>query len=105
MLAELKRQELIRHIGLSNVTFRQLEEGQKLTEIVCVQNFYNLARRGDDAFIDDLAQRGIAYVPFFRWEDLVRYSRQCSTQQRRHCRPRPCRSRLHGSFSGRPTSC
>ena len=65
VLAELKREELIRHIGLSNVTPRQLKEGQKITEILCVQNFYNLARRSDDAFIDSLAQQGIAYVPFF----------------------------------------
>jgi aryl-alcohol dehydrogenase-like predicted oxidoreductase len=64
-LAELKRQGLVRHIGLSNVTPRQFEEGQKITEIVCVQNFYNVARRSDDAFIDALAKQGIAYVPFF----------------------------------------
>jgi pyridoxine 4-dehydrogenase len=65
VLAELKRQGLIRHIGLSNVTRKQLAEAQSVTEIVCVQNFYNVAHRNDDAFIDDLASRGIAYVPFF----------------------------------------
>jgi len=64
-LAELKRQGLIRHIGLSNITPTQLSEAQTITEIVCVQNFYNVARRNDDAFIDDLAAQGIAYVPFF----------------------------------------
>jgi aryl-alcohol dehydrogenase-like predicted oxidoreductase len=64
-LAELKQQGLIRHIGLSNVTPRQVQEGQRITEIVCVQNFYNLAHRNDDAFIDALATQGIAYVPFF----------------------------------------
>jgi pyridoxine 4-dehydrogenase len=64
-LAELKRQGLIRHIGLSNITPTQLAEGQKITEIVCVQNFYNLAHRNDDGFVDDLAAKGIAYVPFF----------------------------------------
>jgi pyridoxine 4-dehydrogenase len=64
-LAELKRQGLIRHIGLSNVTPRQLQEAQKITKVVCVQNFYNLANRKDDAFVDVLAQQGIAYVPFF----------------------------------------
>ncbi len=64
-LAELKRQGLIRHIGLSNVTPKQLAEAQAITEIVCVQNFYNVAQRKDDAFIDDLAVQGIAYVPFF----------------------------------------
>jgi pyridoxine 4-dehydrogenase len=65
VLAELKRQGLIRHIGLSNITPRQLQEAQRITEIVCIQNFYNVANRGDDAFIDALAQQGIAYVPFF----------------------------------------
>ena len=65
VLAELKRQGLIRHIGVSNITPKQLSEAQTITEIVCVQNFYNVARRNDDAFIDDLAAQGIAYVPFF----------------------------------------
>jgi len=65
VLAELKCQGLIRHIGLSNVGPRQLAEGQKITEIVCVQNFYNVAQRNDDGFIQDLAKQGIAYVPFF----------------------------------------
>src|ERR1700720_1010030 len=65
VLAELKRQGLICHIGLSNVTPKQLKEAQSITEIVCIQNFYNVARRNDDVFIDDLAAQGIAYVPFF----------------------------------------
>jgi len=65
VLAELKRQGLIRHIGLSNVTPQQLAEARTITEIVCVQNFYNLAHRNDDGFIDDLTAQGIAYVPFF----------------------------------------
>jgi len=65
VLAELKRQGLIRHIGLSNITPRQLAEAQAITDIVCVQNFYNLVHRNDERFIDDLAARGIAYVPFF----------------------------------------
>jgi pyridoxine 4-dehydrogenase len=65
VLAELKRQGLIRHIGLSNITPKQLSEAQTITEIVCVQNFYNVAQRKDDALIDDLAAQGIAYVPFF----------------------------------------
>lgn len=64
-LAELQRQGLIRHIGLSNVTPTQVAEGRGITEIVCVQNQYNLAHRGDDALIDGLAAAGIAYVPFF----------------------------------------
>jgi pyridoxine 4-dehydrogenase len=65
VFAELKRQGLIRHIGLSNVTPKQLAEAQAITEIVCVQNFYNVANRKDDTFIHDLAAQGIAYVPFF----------------------------------------
>ena len=65
VLVELKHQGLIRHIGLSNVTPRQLQEAQRITEIVCIQNFYNVANRGDDAFIDTLAPQGLAYVPFF----------------------------------------
>ena len=65
VLAELKSQGLIRHIGLSNVTAKQVAEAQAITEVVCVQNFYNVAQRKDDAFIDDLAAQGIAYVPFF----------------------------------------
>jgi pyridoxine 4-dehydrogenase len=65
VLVELKRQKLIRHLGLSNVTPKQLAEAQSIAEIVCVQNFYNVAHRSDDAFIDDLAAQGIAYVPFF----------------------------------------
>ena len=65
VLVELKRGGLIRHIGLSNVTPTQLTEAQKLTEIVCVQNFYNVAHRKDDGFIDGLAGQGVAYVPFF----------------------------------------
>ena len=64
-LAELKRQGLIRNIGLSNVTAAQVAEAQSITPIVCVQNNYNLAHRKDDALIDNLAQQGIAYVPFF----------------------------------------
>jgi pyridoxine 4-dehydrogenase len=62
VLAELKRQGLIRHIGLSNVTTKQVAEARAITEIVCVQNFYNVAQRKDDAFIEDLASQGIAYV-------------------------------------------
>jgi pyridoxine 4-dehydrogenase len=65
VLAELKSQGLIRHLGLSNVSPAQLVEAQNITEIVCVQNFYNVAQRIDDAFINDLAGQGIAYVPFF----------------------------------------
>jgi pyridoxine 4-dehydrogenase len=65
VLAELNQQGLIRHLGLSNVTPEQLAEAQTITEIVCVQNHYNLAHRDDDDFIDDLAGQGIPYVPYF----------------------------------------
>jgi aryl-alcohol dehydrogenase-like predicted oxidoreductase len=65
VLADLRRQGLIRHIGLSNVTAAQVTEAQAITDVVCVQNNYNLAHREDDAFIDDLAAAGIPYVPFF----------------------------------------
>jgi pyridoxine 4-dehydrogenase len=65
VVAELKREGLIRYIGVSNVTPRQLAEAQRITEIVCVQNFYNVAQRKDDGFIEELAKQGIAYVPFF----------------------------------------
>jgi pyridoxine 4-dehydrogenase len=65
VLADLQRQGLVRHIGLSNVTPAQVAEGRRICEIVCVQNYYNLAHRADDALIDDLGRLGIAYVPFF----------------------------------------
>lgn len=65
VLADLQRKGLIRHIGLSNVTPTQIAEARRICEIVCVQNHYNLVHRTDDALIDDLADQGIAYVPFF----------------------------------------
>ncbi|MDN7621275.1 aldo/keto reductase family oxidoreductase [Burkholderia cenocepacia] len=64
-LAELQRRGLVRHIGLSNVTPAQVAEGRRICDIVCVQNHYNIAHRGDDALIDTLARDGIAYVPYF----------------------------------------
>ncbi|WP_437590211.1 aldo/keto reductase family oxidoreductase [Sorangium sp. So ce1000] len=64
-LAELQRQGLVRHIGLSNVTPTQIAEGRRICDIVCVQNQYNLAHRADDPLIDDLAKEDVAYVPFF----------------------------------------
>ena len=65
VLAELKSQGLIRHLGVSNVSPKQFAEARAITEIVCVQNMYNVAQRGDDGFITDLAGQGVAYVPFF----------------------------------------
>ncbi len=64
-LADLKRQGLIRHIGLSNITPQQFTQAESITEIVCVQNQYNLAHREDDSLIDELATKGIAFTPFF----------------------------------------
>jgi pyridoxine 4-dehydrogenase len=64
-LADLRRQGLIRHLGLSNATATQVEEARAIAPVVCVQNYYNLAHRDDDALIDHLAGKGIAYVPFF----------------------------------------
>ena len=64
-LAELQQQGLVRHIGLSNVTSTQITEAQSIAKIVCVQNHYNLVQRDDDALVDELATKGIAYVPFF----------------------------------------
>jgi aryl-alcohol dehydrogenase-like predicted oxidoreductase len=64
-LANLQRQGLVRHVGLSNVTPAQLAEGRKITDIICVQNHYNLVQRTDDALIDQLVAAGTAYVPFF----------------------------------------
>ncbi|HWA96623.1 MAG TPA: aldo/keto reductase family oxidoreductase [Terracidiphilus sp.] len=64
-LVDLKKKGLVRHIGLSTVNAEQLAEAQTMTEIVCIQNFYNLAHRDDDTFIDSLAAQGIAYVPYF----------------------------------------
>ena len=61
----MKQRGLVQHVGLSTVSPRQLAEAQAITEIVCIQNFYNVAQRGDDPFVDDLAAQGIAYVPYF----------------------------------------
>ena len=65
VLADLQRQGLIRHLGLSNATSAQVAEAQRIAPVVCVQNQYNLVQRDDDALVDELAAKGIAYVPFF----------------------------------------
>jgi pyridoxine 4-dehydrogenase len=65
VLADLQQKGLVRHIGLSNVTPKQIADGRRICEIVCVQNYYNLAHRTDDALIETLATQSIAYVPFF----------------------------------------
>src|SRR5215471_2901422 len=64
-LADLQRQGLIRQLGLSNVTSDQIKQGNSIAQVVCVQNHYNLVHRDDDALIDELADSGVAYVPFF----------------------------------------
>jgi pyridoxine 4-dehydrogenase len=105
VLANLKDKGLIRHIGLSNVTATQLAEAQRTTDIVCVQNNYNLAHREDDKLIDDLARQGIAYVPFF---PLV-VSHRCSLQRFRMSRTgsgqHRCRSPWRGCCIVRRTFC
>ncbi|HJX81720.1 MAG TPA: aldo/keto reductase family oxidoreductase [Candidatus Udaeobacter sp.] len=65
VLAEMQRAGLIKHLGVSNVTAEQIAEAQSIAPVVCVQNFYNIANRRDDALIDSLAEQGIGYVPFF----------------------------------------
>nr|WP_318381620.1 aldo/keto reductase family oxidoreductase [uncultured Enterobacter sp.] len=65
VLAEMQRQGLVKHIGLSNVTPTQVAQARGIAEIVCVQNEYNIAHRHDDTLIDSLARDGIAFVPFF----------------------------------------
>ncbi len=65
VLAEMQKEGLIRHLGISNATSAQVDEANKISPVVCVQNYYNVARRDDDALVDSLAARGIAYVPFF----------------------------------------
>ena len=104
VLVELKRDGFIRHIGLSNVTPTQLTEAQKLTEIVCVQNFYNVAHRNDDAFIDDLAAQGIAYVPFSHSADLAHCNRLRLIRSPDCLVPRQCRWHSRGCFIVRPIS-
>ena len=64
-LAELQQQGLIKHLGLSTVTAKQVAEAQAIAPVVCVQNLYNMAQRGDDELVDSLAAQGIAYVPYF----------------------------------------
>jgi pyridoxine 4-dehydrogenase len=64
-LAELQQQGLIKHLGVSNVSSKQLKEAQEIAPVVCVQNYYNLAHREDEALVDECAAQGIAYVPFF----------------------------------------
>src|SRR5439155_13374674 len=65
VLAEMQREGLIKHLGVSTVSAAQIAEAESIAPIVCVQNFYNIAHRHDDSLIDSLAEQGIAYVPYF----------------------------------------
>jgi aryl-alcohol dehydrogenase-like predicted oxidoreductase len=105
VLAELQQRGLVRHIGLSNVTPTQIEEGRSICEIVCVQNYYNLAHRDDDTLIDELTREGIAYVPFFPLAGSRRYNRQPCLTLPADSGSRHCRSLWPGCCTGRPTSC
>jgi aryl-alcohol dehydrogenase-like predicted oxidoreductase len=104
-VADLQRQGLVRHIGLSNVTRMQFEEAWEITNIVCVQNQYNLAHRDDDAFVDALAAEGSPTSPFFRSAASARCNRRHYPTSQLRSRRRRCRSRLPGCSSDRPTSC
>ena len=105
VLADLRRKGLIRHIGLSNVTAAQVAEAQAITDIVCVQNNYNVVYRQDDALIGDLARQGIAYVPFFPLGGFTPLqSSTLSSVSRADSGSRRCRSRWRGCCIGRRTS-
>jgi pyridoxine 4-dehydrogenase len=104
-LVELKGQGLIRHIGVSNVSLAQFREAQKITEIVCVQNFYNVANRQDDAFIDALGEQGIAYVPFFPLGGFTPLQSSVLDQVAAAMQVTQCKSRWPGFCSVRLTSC
>ena len=105
VLAELKHQGLIRHIGLSNVTPMQLAEAQTILEIVCVQNFYNVAHRKDDAFIDELETEGIAYVPFFPLGGFIPLQSSVLDRAAASLNITPMQLALRGSCSARATFC
>jgi len=79
-LVKLKEQGLVKHIGMSTVSAKQVAEAQKITPIVCVQNFYNVAQRGDDAFLDSLTAQGIAYVPYFPLGGFVPFTPSQTSQ-------------------------
>ncbi|HXH15963.1 MAG TPA: aldo/keto reductase [Sphingomonas sp.] len=92
-LVDLQRQGLVRHIGLSNVTPRQVEEGGGIAEIICVQNQNTLAHRDDDALIDTLAEAGITYVPFFPLGGFSPLQASALSDVHSTSGPRRCRSR------------
>ena len=103
VLADLQRQGLLRHIGLSNVTPAQVGEGRRICEIACVQNHYNVAHRDDDALIDDLAGDQIAYVPFFPLGGFTPLQSSTLSGVAQVLARRRCKSRSRGYFAGRQT--
>ena len=104
-LAELKQQGLIRHLGLSNVSPKQLAEAQTIADIVCVQNLYNVAHRTDDSFIDQLASQGIAYVPFFPLGGFTPLQSTKLDEVAAHLRVTPMQVALAWLLHRSPTSC
>ncbi len=105
VLAELQQQGLVRHIGLSNVTSAQVAQGQKICEIVCVQNNYNLVHRDDDALIDELADKGIAYVPFFPLGGFTPLQSTTLSDVAQQVELRLCKWHLPGCCSVHQTFC
>jgi pyridoxine 4-dehydrogenase len=105
VLAELQRQGLIRHLGLSNATSTQLKQGRGIVEIVCVQNNYNLIHRDDDALIDELTRLGVAYVPFFPLGGFTPLQSTALSDVARSLDATPMRWRWPGCCTARPTSC
>jgi pyridoxine 4-dehydrogenase len=105
ILAELQEQGLIQHLGLSSITHRQFTQGQEIAKIVCVQNEYNVAHREDDALVDELAQRGVAYTPFFPLGGFSPLQSPSWKVPRHRWRPHRCKWRWPGSCSAHPTSC
>ena len=105
VLAELQHHGLIRHLGLSNATSRQVEQARRMVPIVCVQNHYNLVHRTDDALIDELARDGIAYVPFFPLGGFTPLQSTVLDDVRKVSVPRPSKWPWRGCSSARRTCC
>ena len=106
VLADLQQKGLIQHLGVSAMSAAQLAAAQRIAPVVCVQNLYNVAHREDDAFIDSLAQQGIAYVPFFPLGGFSPLQSSALSMTSQHpSTPRPCRSRSPGCSTARPTCC
>ena len=96
VLADLQRKGLVRHIGLSNATSKQVADAHAIAPIVCVQNHYNIAHRDDDTLIDDLATAGIAYVPYFPLGGFTPLQSTALSDVAKDSTPRQCRWRSPG---------